>query len=159
MHTTPLRLPSYRKAFTYSVFLGWTGADRFYIGDSGIGALKLLLMLALVPWIADNFIIRSHKNDWESWITSKRNARITKKQEIEDAKQRLLEKQALRKERAGNGQCPECGSANLTAVSETTNELSFGAALTQLGNPSKFIPRDKIVAKTRRVCLNCGHKF
>ncbi len=151
---------SYSKALKYSIFLGWIGADRFYIGDTVFGILKAIsLSFYGVFWIVDILIIKSHKNDWDDWIGAKQAKRANKKAAAQAIKEKRLETQRLYKERTSNGQCPECTSTNLTAVSQTTNKLSAAGTLIQLSNPSKFIPNDKIVSKIKRVCLNCGHQF
>ena len=148
---------SYDTALKYSIFLGWLGVDRFYIGDKGVGILKICLFffLFIVPWLVDIAIIYSHKDNWEEWIASKQAKRAT----VQIAKDEQLQTEALGKERESNGQCPKCGSANLTAVSETTNRHSGAATIWQLANMNKLVTADKIVSVTKRVCLNCGNKF
>ena len=145
---------SYEKARKYSLYLGWLGIDRFYIGDTGIAILKLCLFCYFIPWFLDIFIISSHKDNWDEWIAAKQVKRAQKK----SAKQGHQEHDEISKERAANGQCPKCGSSNLTAVSETTNKQSKLAATFQILD-AKFIPNDKIVSTTKRVCLNCGNTF
>lgn len=148
---------NYDTALKYSVLLGWLGVDRFYIGDKGMGILKICLFffLLVVPWLIDIAIIRSHKDDWEEWIAGKQ----AKRANLQAAKDEQLQIEALGKERESNGQCPKCGSNNLTAVSETTNRHSGAATIWQLANMNKLVSADKIVSVTKRVCLNCGHKF
>jgi len=148
---------SYDKALQYSKFLGWLGVDRFYIGDKGIGVLKICLFffLFIIPWLIDIFIIKSHKDDWDTWLASKQAKRASKVA----SKEEQIEVQQLQKERESNGQCPKCGSTNLTAVSETTNRHSGAATIWQLANMNKLVTADKIVSVTKRVCLNCGNKF
>lgn len=145
---------SYEKARKYSLYLGWLGVDRFYIGDTGIGILKLCLFCYFIPWFLDIFIIQSHKDNWDEWISTKQARRAIKKM----VKEEQVEAEEVGRERAANGQCPKCGSSNLTAVSETTNKQSKLAATFQLLD-AKFIPNDKIESTTKRVCLNCGNTF
>lgn len=146
---------SYEKARKYSLYLGWLGVDRFYIGDTGIGILKLCLFCYFIPWFLDIFIIHSHKDNWDEWISAKQAKRASQKA----AKEGRLELNEIQKERAENGQCPKCGSTNLTAVSETANRHSGAATIWQLANMNKLVTADKIVSVTKRVCLNCGNKF
>lgn len=147
---------SYDTTLKYSIFLGWLGLDRFYVGDKGIGILKICLFffLFIIPWLVDIAVIRSHKHDWEEWIASKH----VKREAVVVTKNEQLEASQLQKDRESNGQCPKCGSTNLTAVSETTNKQSRLAATFQILD-AKFIPNDKIVSITKRVCLNCGNSF
>ena len=138
----------------YSLYLGWLGVDRFYIGDTGIGILKLCLFCYFIPWFLDIFIIHSHRDNWDEWISAKQEKRASKKM----VKEEQVEAEEVGRERAANGRCPKCGSSNLTAVSETTNKQSKLAATFQILD-AKFIPNDKIVSTTKRVCLNCGNSF
>lgn len=157
---SPETTVSYSTALKYAIFLGWIGADRFYIGDTVIGICKALtLSFYGLFWIVDIIIIRSHKDDWDEWIGDKQAKRTHKKAETKAAIESRQEVAKLAKERAANGQCPECGSNNLTAVSETTNKLSFTGAMFQLSDLNKHVAADKIVSVTKRVCLNCGNKF
>lgn len=151
-----VRKVSYNTALKYAIFLGWIGADRFYLGDKGLGVLKAIsLSFYGVFWIVDIIVIKSHESDWDEWIAAKQAKRASK----EAVKEKRLEADKLHKERAANGQCPQCGSANLTAVSETTNKLSALGGLWQISNPTKYVPNDKIVSVIKRVCLNCGYQF
>jgi len=147
---------SYDMTFKYSVFLGWLGIDRFYMGDKRTGTLKIYLFffLFIIPWLVDIAVIRSHKDNWDEWIDSKR----AKREAVQITKNEQLEEIQLQKNRESNGQCPKCGSTNLTTVSETTNKQSKLAATFQILD-AKYIPNDKIVSTTKRVCLNCGNTF
>lgn len=148
---------SYDTTLKYSIFLGWLGVDRFYMGDKGMGILKICLFffLFIIPWLVDIFVIRSHEDNWEEWLASKR----AKREAVQATKNEQLESVQLQKDREANGQCPKCGSTNLTAVSETTNRHSVAAGIWQLANMDKLVTADKIVSVTKRVCLNCGNKF
>ena len=148
---------NYDTALKYSIYLGWLGVDRFYMGDKGMGILKICLFffLFIIPWLVDIAVIRSHKDNWEQWIASKRE----KHEAVQATKNEQLEAAQLQKDRESNGQCPKCGSTNLTAVSETTNRHSGAATIWQLANMNKLVTADKIISKIKRVCLNCGNKF
>lgn len=150
-----VRTVSYEKALRYAIFLGWIGADRFYIGDTIRGILKALtLSFYGVFWIVDIIIIKSHKNDWGEWIGVKQAKRL----EAQAVVDKHNEAKRVRDELASNGQCPICKSTKLTAVSETTNKHSKTASVFQILT-QKYIPKDTIVSVTKRVCLNCGYTF
>ncbi len=149
------RTVTYEKALKYAIFLGWMGVDRFYLGDTIRGILKALtLSYCGVFWIVDIIIIKSHKDNWDEWIEAKQ----AKKVEAQAVKEKQLEAERLHDELASNGQCPRCKSTNLTAISETSNRKSKTASLFQMLD-MKFVPNDKIVSVTKRVCLNCGYTF
>lgn len=45
-------------AYGFNTWLGWLGADRFYVGDIGLGVLKLLTLGGLGLWVLiDYFLI------------------------------------------------------------------------------------------------------
>jgi TM2 domain-containing membrane protein YozV len=46
-------------AFLLSLFLGWCGADRFYIGHTGLGVLKLLTCGGAGLWWTIDMILQS----------------------------------------------------------------------------------------------------
>lgn len=51
-----------------SLFLGYLGIDRFYIGDTGLGVLKLITCGGLFVWtVVDWFIIqkRTRENNYK----------------------------------------------------------------------------------------------
>ena len=65
LSAVPLKDPT--TALLISIFLGYLGIDRFYVGDTGLGILKLLTggvcgIMALIDW----FLIMG--------ITKKKNA-------------------------------------------------------------------------------------
>ena len=48
-----------------SVILGWWGVDRFYIGDMGMGLVKLFTFGGCgILWLIDLFIIRDRADDY-----------------------------------------------------------------------------------------------
>ena len=58
-HTTTLIL---------SIFVGWLGVDRFYMGQIGLGLLKLFTLGGLfVWWIIDIILIASKKVKNVEW--------------------------------------------------------------------------------------------
>ena len=139
----------YDKALKYAIFLGWIGADRFYLGDTVLGILKAFtLSFYGVFWLVDIIVIKSHKDDWDEWIGAKQEKQNRRKMSI----QARLEAKKIEDERAANGKCPKCESTNLTAVAETKSSQTMTGAF--LHNT-----HDKISSVVKRVCLNCGYKF
>lgn len=45
-------------AFLFSIFFGAIGVDRFVIGSIGIGILKLITCLLVIPYFVDLFFIQ-----------------------------------------------------------------------------------------------------
>lgn len=61
-HPIPYKFKSWRVAFVLSLFLGFLGADRFYIGRYTSAVLKMLSLGALgIWWLSDLILIAS---DW-----------------------------------------------------------------------------------------------
>ena len=56
--------------FILSFFLGGIGVDRFYIGDIGIGILKLITSFLILPWLIDLFLISNatRKKNYEKFL-------------------------------------------------------------------------------------------
>ena len=51
-------------ALILSVLLGWWGVDRFFLGDIGLGLLKLFTAgLCGIMWLVDLFIIRGRADE------------------------------------------------------------------------------------------------
>jgi TM2 domain-containing membrane protein YozV len=61
-HTTALLL---------SIFLGYIGVDRFYVGHTGLGILKLLLLFTIwggaIWWIIDIILFATKKINYVQW--------------------------------------------------------------------------------------------
>jgi len=52
-------------ALLLSLLLGWLGADRFYVGDTGLGILKLLTLgVCGVMAFVDLFLIMGRADDY-----------------------------------------------------------------------------------------------
>ncbi len=51
-------------ALILSVLLGWWGVDRFFVGDIGLGLLKLFTAgVCGIMWLVDLFIIRGRADE------------------------------------------------------------------------------------------------
>ena len=62
----PIR--NHKTAVILSIFLGWCGADRFYVGHTGLGILKLLTFGGyFIWWIIDIFLFISKNVNNVKW--------------------------------------------------------------------------------------------
>lgn len=56
-------------AVVLSFFLGWLGVDRFYLGQVGLGILKLITFGGCgIWWVIDFFVIASKSVRGIHWI-------------------------------------------------------------------------------------------
>lgn len=155
--------PDYETARKKALLFGLIGADRRYIGDTGLANGKLALTICTlgiycVPWwIIDFLIITKHKNDWDSYIASRRAVQA-KKQAV---KQAVADQRALVAERKVTGKCPKCGSDKLQVITETRStsgsQGSRGCICCLI--PSIPAVSGKTTATNKRMCMNCGNKF
>ncbi len=157
------QIPDYETARKKALFFGLIGADRRYIGDTGLANGKLALTICTlglycIPWwITDIVIITKHKDDWHSYIASRRAAQEKKRA----AKQAVADQQALVAERKVSGKCPKCGSDKLQLVQETrsTSGTSGSQGCCCCLIPSLPAISGKTTTTNKRMCMNCGHKF
>lgn len=145
---------SHGTALNLSIFLGWLGADRFYIGDTGLGLLKLCTLGGVgVWWIIDIITMDKHRTDWDSWISEKQTAR-NEQQEARRAQRALMQ------ERVASGQCPKCGSDRLQAIAVSSGGGgSSGGCCNCCCVPGGAGYISPVKTETARMCLNCGKKF
>jgi hypothetical protein len=154
-----------------SIFLGVFGADRFYVGDVWLGAIKLImtipifggipngLIISIPFWIIDIFIVRAHKKDWSDWISNKQVKRAGKKLEKERIETARIEQLALEAERKAEGLCPKCGSDKIQAVTEVNSQAQLTDAFANILPHGNTHLEQKVRSKTLRMCLKCGNKF
>jgi TM2 domain-containing membrane protein YozV len=61
----------YKTALLLSIFLGWAGIDRFYVGHTPLGILKLFLCFtiwgALIWWIIDIILFATKNVNYVKW--------------------------------------------------------------------------------------------
>lgn len=158
-------LPSYKTARKRALFFGLFGADRFYIGDQALGTAKLLLTIFTlgiycVPWwIADNFIITSHKHDWEKWLTDKQERKeVLQARKAMVAKAQIEGKQ-LMEERTKKGLCTACGSDRMQIVPETYSKTTLGTSSGHISfTPGVLGTREVVKTRMVKFCLSCGFK-
>lgn len=150
----------YETARKKALYFGLFGADRRYIGDTGLAKGKLALTICTlglygVPfWIIDYVIITRHKDDWSQWIAKKQVKQAEKQRAIEV----VAEQKALIEERKKTGKCVKCGSDRLQAVAETYSRAQISDAIANLIPHGNTSLAQKVQSKTVLVCLNCGHK-
>ena len=67
----PTLVKNHTTALLFSIFLGWIGVDRFYVGHVGLGILKILLWFtvygALIWWIIDIILFATKKVSYVKW--------------------------------------------------------------------------------------------
>lgn len=59
--TTGLKKVNYTTALILSIFLGWLGVDRFYVGHTGLGLLKLFTFGGFFIWWLIDIILFATK--------------------------------------------------------------------------------------------------
>ncbi len=56
-------------ALLLSIFLGWLGIDRFYLGSAGVGVVKLLTFGVFgVMWVIDVIMIATKSIKGIEWV-------------------------------------------------------------------------------------------
>lgn len=56
-------------ALMLSIFLGWAGIDRFYLGSAGVGILKLLTFGFFgILWLVDVIMIATKSVKGIAWV-------------------------------------------------------------------------------------------
>lgn len=157
------QLPNYETTRKKALLFGLFGADSRYIGDTGLANGKLALTICTlglycIPWwITDLIIITKHKDDWDSYIASRRVAQAKK----QAAKQAVIDQRAVVAERKVTGKCPKCGSDKLQVITETRSTSGSQGSRGCICCLIPSIPgtSGKTTSTAKRLCMNCGNKF
>lgn len=171
-HKPTSKRVNFKTAQKLSIFLGFSGADRFYMGHPWLGVLKLLpaisifggvftsLLIVIPWWIIDATVISRHKDDFDEWLQAKKDKQEQKKLSTNEKAERVKAQQVLETERASQGLCPKCGSSNLAASQKSGVSMTQAAdalLLSGIRSRTTALTKDKIIPM--RMCLNCGHQF